>query len=327
MCVDGLCSIITYGMWVGSFTCAIPSFDLETFCRLMSKEHRAATWAHIVPPIAVMLANSPVPLKYDLSCLKVIVISAAPTKKELARKLQTRFPGVRILQGYGLTEGGPSIMHQNEWDGGEEAENVGCAGRLLSGTEVRLVDPDTLKDVGEGQEGELWICGPQVMIEYVRNKEATERTLVWEGGRKWLRTGDILRVDKKGDWYVTDRLKEMIKYKGFQVAPSELEDLLLKHEDVVDAAVCSVYDDGEATELPVAYVSLSEAKLEEVKQGKAEKQNVLNGVRSWVDGQVAGYKKLRGGVHHLQELPKTPSGKILRRELPAKKKEGRTGKL
>ena len=313
-------------MWLGNFTCAMPSFDLEAFCKLMSKDRYDATWAHIVPPIAVLLANSPVSLKYDLSSLRVIVISAAPTKKELARKLQTRFPGVRILQGYGLTEGGPSIMHQNEWDGGPDAENIGCCGRLLSGTEARLVDSDTLKDVGEGEEGELWVCGPQTMIEYVRNEEATERTLVWEGGNKWLRTGDILRVDGRGDWFVTDRLKEMIKYKGFQVAPSELEDLLLKHEVVVDAAVCSVYDDGEATELPVAYVSLSEAKLNDINGGE-EMRRVLDEVRSWVDGQVAGYKKLRGGLHHLQELPKTPSGKILRRELPVKKREGRIGKL
>lgn len=92
-----------------------------------------ATWAHIIPPIAVMLANSPVLLKYDLSSLKVIVISAAPTETGLARKLQARFPSVRILQGYGLTEGGPSIMHQNEWDGGPDAENIGCCGRLSSG--------------------------------------------------------------------------------------------------------------------------------------------------------------------------------------------------
>lgn len=314
-------------MWLGNFTCAIPSFDLDAFCRLMSKDHHNATWAHIVPPIAVMLANSPVPLKYDLSSLKVIVISAAPTKKELANKLQTRFPGVRILQGYGMTEAGPTISHQNEWDGGPDAENVGSAGRLVSGTEARLVDPATLEDVQEGQEGELWVCGPQTMIEYVRDKEATERTLVFEDGKKWLRTGDILRVDNQGDWYVTDRLKEMIKYKGFQVPPSELEDLLLKHEDVIDAAVCGVYDDAQATELPVAYVSLSSEKLETVRKSNIEKQKILEGVRDWVDAQVAGYKKLRGGVHHLQELPKTPSGKILRRELPAKKKEGRSGKL
>ena len=103
--------------------------------------------------------------------------------------------------------------------------------------------------------------------------------------------------------------------------------MLLKHEDVVDAAVCSFYNDDEATEWPIAYVSLSETKLEMIRTGKVQKQRVLDEVKTWIDGQVAGYKKLRGGVHHLQELPKTPSGKILRRELPAKKKAGRTGKL
>ena len=325
--VYGLSSIIMYGMWIGSYTCAIPSFDLETFCRLMAKDSQDATWTHIVPPIAVLLANSPVPLKYDLSGLKIIVISAAPTKKELAMKLQTRFPGVRILQGYGCTEAGPSVMMQSEWDGGPEAENIGCCGRLASGTEARLVDPETMKDVEEGQEGELLVCGPQVMIEYVRNKEATDRTVIWEDGKRWLRTGDIMRVDQTGDWFVTDRYKELIKYKGFQIPPSELEDLLLKHKDVVDAAVCSFYNDDEATEWPIAYVSLSETKLEMIRTGKVQKQRVLDEVKTWIDGQVAGYKKLRGGVHHLQELPKTPSGKILRRELPAKKKAGRTGKL
>jgi 4-coumarate--CoA ligase len=116
----------------------------------------------------------------------------------------------------------------------------------------------------------------------------------------------------------------MIKYKGFQVAPSELEDLLLRHPHVVDAAVCAVYDAKQATEIPLAYVSLTE---QHAKLPSSEIQYVVDSIRKWFDGQVAGYKKLRGGIHHLQALPKTTSGKILRRSLPAKVKEQRDNKL
>jgi len=133
-----------------------------------------------------------------------------------------------------------------------------------------------------------------------------------------------MKMDENGNFWVTDRLKEMIKYKGFQVAPSELEDLLLQHPNVSDAAVCSIYDNDQATELPLAYVSLAEISA---RLPPRETQELLNGIKSWIDGQVAGYKKLRGGIYHLQELPKTPSGKILRKNLPAKLKEARESRL
>ena len=133
-----------------------------------------------------------------------------------------------------------------------------------------------------------------------------------------------MRLDPKGNFWITDRLKEMIKYKGFQVAPSELEDLLLQHPEVTDAAVCAVYDNSQATEVPLAYVSLSP---EHVQWDEAKKAGVLEAIRAWVDRQLAGYKKLRGGVHHLQVLPKTTTGKILRKDLPAKLKEAREARL
>ena len=116
----------------------------------------------------------------------------------------------------------------------------------------------------------------------------------------------------------------MIKYKGLQIAPSELEDILVQHPSVIDAAVCAVYDNAQASEVPLAYVSLAAPHHS---LPAKEIEGMMEDVRSWVDGQVAGYKKLRGGVYHLQTLPKNPSGKILRRELPAKKKEGRVGVL
>lgn len=197
---------------------------------------------------------------------------------------------------------------------------IGSVGKVIAGTEVRLVDPDTLEDVAPGESGELWVRGPQTMMGYIRNPEATKNTFHGD----WYRTGDILTKDEHDNYYVTDRLKEMIKYKGFQVAPSELEDLLIQHPEVTDAAVCAVYDNNQATEVPLAYVSLKPEHLDKQHHHRA---SILEGIREWFDSRVAGYKKLRGGVHHLQQLPKTPSGKILRRELPVKIQERKTSKL
>lgn len=207
---------------------------------------------------------------------------------------------------------------QHESD--EGTENVGTCGKLLSSTEARLVSPVTGKDVGVNEEGELWVRGPQTMMGYVGNEKATAESFVGP----WLRTGDIMLRDANDNFWVTDRLKEMIKYKGLQIAPSELEDLLVQHESVVDAAVCAVYDDKEATEVPLAYISVTQAVLE---KGDAEVRRTCQEVQRWIDGRVAGYKRLRGGVHHLQVLPKNASGKILRRDLPAKIKGGRIGVL
>jgi len=312
--------VVTMGMWLGSFTCGLPGFDLDIFCQKMSQYK--ANWAHIVPPVAVLLAQSDIPVKYDLSALKRIIVAAAPMKKPLQMRLKCRFgKSTKVLQGYGLTECAPTVMHQHESD---EADYVGTVGKVVAGTEVRLVDPITGDDIapGSGKEGELWVPGPQVMIGYLGDASATRETLSPDG--QWLRTGDIMRMDKNNNFWITDRLKELIKYKGFQVAPSELEDLLLHHPHVVDAAVCSIYDDEQATELPLAYVSL---KPDLVRLAQGPKQNVLDEIRTWVDGQVAGYKKLRGGVFHLQELPKTPTGKILRKDLPAKIAQARKAKL
>lgn len=312
--------VVTAGMWLGSFTCALPGFDLETFCQKMSQYK--ANWAHIVPSVAVLLAQSDIPMSYDLSALERIVVAAAPMKKPLQMRLKARFgKSTKVLQGYGLTECSPTVMIQHDSD---EADYVGTVGKVIAGTETRLVDPITGADIapGSGKEGELWVRGPQVMMGYLGDEQATRETFSPDG--QWLRTGDIMRVDGNNNFWITDRLKELIKYKGFQVAPSELEDLLLHHPHVIDAAVCSIYDDEQATELPLAYVSL---RPDLTKLTQQPKQKVLNEIQTWVNGQVAGYKKLRGGVFHLQQLPKTPTGKILRKDLPAKIEQTRKAKI
>ncbi|KAL2851550.1 amp dependent CoA ligase [Aspergillus pseudoustus] len=325
--VYGLTIAVMAGMWVGAQYCGLPVFDLETFCQKSSE--LKVTDLHLVPPVALALAASPVAQKYDLDSLKRIVISAAPLKKNVQLLLKKRLPQTSVVQGYGLTEATGGIIHQID----EEEGAFGCVGKLFAGVEARLVDPKTNKDVGVGEEGELWVRGPVVMMGYVSDANATAQTF----SDGWLRTGDILTIDEKQNFWVTDRLKEMIKYKGFQIPPSELEDLLLRHPAVTDAAVCAVYDDSQATEVPLAYVSLSPEKLSALGLAaeassdsvpSPAKQALLNEICAWADSQVAGYKKLRGGVFHLQALPKTATGKILRRLLPVKLKEARVaGKL
>ncbi|KAL4793246.1 hypothetical protein BDV19DRAFT_366881 [Aspergillus venezuelensis] len=321
--IYGLSTVVVTGMWIGGLYLGLPSFDLETFCA-KSAEIRA-TDMHLVPPVALLLVTQGLAEKYDLKSLERIVIAAAPLKEKLQRELKARFSGVGICQGYGLTECSPGVTHQVH----DNDSSCGTVGKLIAGTEARLVSPITLKDIQPGQQGELWVRGPQVMMGYINDPTSTKNTFV-DG---WLRTGDILRIDERGDFWVTDRLKEMIKYKGFQIAPSELDDLILQHADVTDAAVCAFYSEAQATEVPMAYVSLVPEKAS---LPQNEIQGVLDEIGTWVDGQVAGYKRLRGGVFHLQDLPKTPTGKILRRLLPVptsavsavgKTEEGRVGKL
>ncbi|KAL4861976.1 hypothetical protein BDV12DRAFT_179558 [Aspergillus spectabilis] len=322
--IYGLSIAVMAGMWVGAQYCGLPAFDLETFCRKSSE--LKVTDLHIVPPVALLLATSPVAQKYDLASLQRIVISAAPLKKSVQLLLKKRLPHTSVCQGYGLTEATGGVIHQIE----EEEDAFGSVGKLFPGVEGRLVDPKSNKDVAVGEEGELWVRGPVVMIGYVGDRKATEQTF----SDGWLRTGDILTIDERQNFWVTDRLKEMIKYKGFQIPPSELEDLLIRHPAVTDAAVCAIYDETQATEVPLAYVSLSSEKLSLLGSSDSpeaisspEKQALLDEIRVWAEGQVAGYKKLRGGVFHLQVLPKTATGKILRRLLPAKLAEARAGNL
>ncbi|PKS05094.1 hypothetical protein jhhlp_008461 [Lomentospora prolificans] len=311
--IYGLFAVVLTGMWLGGHYHGLREFNLERYCE-KSSELRA-TDMHIVPPVALLLAASPVTQKFDLSSVKRIVVAAAPLKPELQRKLKQRFPDANVCQGYGLSECSPSVSHQFEQD----EDQIGTVGKILPGTELRLVHPETLKDVPEGEEGELWVRGPQVMMGYINDEAATKQTFHGD----WLRTGDIGKL-QNGNLWITDRFKEMIKYKGLQVAPSELEDLLLQHPAVADAAVCSVYDDAEVTEVPLAYVSLGPKHVD---LPSKEKEALLGEIRNWADARVAGYKKLRGGVFHLQVLPKNPTGKILRRLLPVKLKETRSQKL
>ncbi|MFI5395403.1 MAG: class I adenylate-forming enzyme family protein [Candidatus Binatia bacterium] len=269
-------------------------FDPLTSLALIH-EHRV-TVLYAVPPVLLALANLPDLKKHDLSSLRYMMSGAAPLPPEVGRRVQ-ELTGVTVLQGYGLTEASP-LTHLSPVDNPEliRLESIGWG---VSEQEDKIVDIETGKqDLGVDQTGELVVRGPQVMKGYWKAADETARAL--RDG--WLFTGDIARKDKDGFVYILDRKKEMIKYKGFGVAPAELEALLHEHPAVADCAVVSQPDE-EAGEIPKAFIVLN-------KGASATATDLMR----FVEGRVAGYKRIRA-VEFIDEIPKNPSGKILRRLL------------
>lgn len=269
-------------------------FDFEKM--LAALEKYRITYMPVSPPLVVAMAKSELTEKYDLSSLEVLGCGGAPLGKEVAEHFRTRFPHVEIVQGYGLTETGGGVAATI---GPEECERYGSVGRLVEFMEAEIVDPSTGEALPPGQQGELWLRGPTLMKGYVGDKEATAATFHPDG---WLKTGDICYFDSDGFLYIVDRLKELIKYKGYQVPPTELERLLHSHPEIADAAVVP-YPDEEAGQIPMAFV---------VRKGGS---NITgHQVMDYVAKQVSPYKKIRR-VCFVGSIPKNPSGKILRREL------------
>ncbi|KAJ8924339.1 hypothetical protein NQ315_007135 [Exocentrus adspersus] len=251
----------------------------------------------LAPPIAVFLEKSSKVLQYDLSSVKEIVCGAAPLSRETEQAIRKKLKNIQtIRQGYGLTEATLAItlLAQGE-------QRPGSCGRVITFMSCKVRDPETGKALGPNTVGELCFKGPMVMAGYYNDEKATKETFTPDG---WLRTGDLGYYDKEKYFYIVDRMKELIKYKGFQVAPAELEALLLNHPKVRDVGVVGLPDDI-AGELPVAFVVKKEGH-EDVTE--AELQN-------YVASMVSSPKHLRGGVIFVSEIPKNPSGKILRRVL------------
>lgn len=259
-----------------------------------------------VPPILLMMAKSDLHKRYDMSSLRLVLCGAAPVAPEIARTVGNAY-GVAMWQGYGMTEtAGISLIGNDQWGTPYSATGV-----LVPMVEAKMVDVDTGKDLGPHVVGELWVKGPTVMLGYHNNPAATSQTLM-PGG--WLRSGDLGYYDEYNQFFIVDRLKELIKYKAFQVAPAEIEALLLSHDGITDAAVIGIPDDV-AGEIPKAYVVKKDPNL------TAEE------VAAFVKGELSSYKQLRGGVQFLQEIPKSQSGKILRRVLRDQYHQKRTSKL
>lgn len=290
--IYGLEVLVNIYLAGGGGLITMPRFDLEQFLTLVSRHRTPRLW--IVPPVALALAKHPMVDQYDLSAVRQVVSAAAPLGAAVGGAVGDRL-GVETCQGYGMTELSP-VCHVSEL--GEA--RPGAVGRVLPNTECRIVDPATLADVVPGAEGEVWIRGPQVMKGYLNRPEADAGTFA-PGG--WLRTGDIGRVDEDGYLFITDRLKELIKYKGFQVAPAELEAELLTHPKIVDAAVIG-RPDAEAGELPIAFVVAAPG-------GDAPG---LEEVQAYLGDRVAHYKQIHA-LEVVEEIPKSASGKILRRLL------------
>lgn len=276
----------------GCTVVTMPRFDLEMYLDLCSKHKTPKLW--VVPPVALALAKHPLVDQYDMSAIKQLLSGAAPLGGDISDAVAARLGG-RAVQGYGMTELSP-VSHLTPLD---QAKS-GSSGITISNTECRIVDPETMSDVPVGHNGELWVRGPQVMKGYLNNPKATAETILEDG---WLRTGDIGHIDEGGFMFITDRLKELIKYKGFQVAPAELEAQLVTHPDIVDAAVVGKPDD-DAGELPVAFVvAAPEASVPP-----------LEDVQSYLAERLAHYKQIQI-IHTVDEIPKSASGKILRRLL------------
>ncbi len=291
--IYGMTVIMNLGLRDGVTIVTMPRFDLEQLLDLV-EAHRISR-GFIVPPVALALAKHPAVEGRDLSSIRHIKCGAAPLGPELSEQLAQRLDTF-VSQGYGLTETSP-VTHAIPFEPG--AERAGSIGPPVPGTECRIVDPESGEDVTEvGARGELWMRGPQIMKGYLNNPEATAATLDEDG---WLHSGDVAVVDADGYFQIVDRLKELIKYKGFQVAPAELEALILGHEGVADVAVIGVADE-EAGELPKAFVVPSSDDLDP------------DELIAWVSEQVSPQKRIRL-VELVEEIPKSPSGKILRRQL------------
>ncbi|MFF3913185.1 4-coumarate--CoA ligase family protein [Streptomyces sp. NPDC001852] len=296
--IYGLTALMNAPLRKGATVVVLPRFDLETF--LAAIENHRITGLYVAPPIVLALAKHPAVARYDLSSLKYVISAAAPLDAHLARACSQRLGLPPIGQAYGMTELSPGT-HVVPLDRLHDAP-AGTVGRLIAGTEMRIVsldDPD--KDLGTGESGEILIRGPQVMKGYLGRPDATAALIDTDG---WLHTGDVGHVDEDGWLFVVDRVKELIKYKGFQVAPAELEALLLTHPGIADAAVIGSYDD-DGNEIPHAFV---------VRRADAAEEPTENEIMLYVAERVAPYKRIRR-ITFIDTVPRAASGKILRREL------------
>lgn len=289
--IMGFAVVALGGLATSATLVTLPGFEPHSFLSAIA-DHSVRT-VFVVPPVANFLAATPLADDYDLSSLQTIGCGAAPLGGAVEEILTQRF-GCQVRQGYGMTESSGCISYPRFAD----EPRPGASGALLPNTEGAVVDPETGESLPAGETGEVWFRGPQVFTGYLHNPEASSATIIDDG---WVRTGDIGYFDADGFLYITDRLKELIKVKGFQVAPAELEALLFTHPGVADVAVIGRPDD-RAGEVPVAYVVPTDAVTDPAD------------IANWMNGEVSDYKRL-GEVIMTDAIPKNPSGKILRRIL------------
>ncbi|KAI1118812.1 hypothetical protein F5Y14DRAFT_397775 [Nemania sp. NC0429] len=295
--VYGLTCIALAGIRMGLPVIILPKFELEKACQAI--QEFGITFASIPPPVVLALAKHPAVSKYDLSSVKFVNSGAAPLSRNLVEAVWDRLT-IPVMQGYGLSETSPTLTKGVIFDW---KRYNGSAGKLLPNIAAKIVDLEG-RELPAGEEGELWVKGPNVFPGYLNRPELQNDTFSPDG---YFKTGDIGYFDTKGNLYITDRLKELIKYKGFQVAPAELEGILQGHSDIADACVIPAHDRQRETEVPRAYLVLKPG----VPRDDAKAQEII----AWLSSRVAEHKKLRGGVRFIDEIPKNASGKLLRRVL------------
>lgn len=271
-------------------------YDSQLFLKTL--QDKEVKLAFLVPPILVYMAKHDA-AGYDLSKLRLVVSAAAPVGKDLAEEFMERFPKARVAQAYGMTECSMCSHMSTLKDGVHDYTTVG---QLMPNYEQKIVDVSTGEAVPRGKLGEVCIRAETIMKGYLNRPEATQTTVDADG---WLHTGDIGFVDEFDQMTVVDRIKELIKVKGLQVPPAELEDLLLSHDHIDDAAVIGI-PDKRCGEVPLAFVVKASPELTEEE------------VKKFVEERVSSYKQLAGGVIFIDKVPKSPSGKILRRLLREK---------
>ncbi len=294
--IYGMVVIMMLGVANGGTVVTMPRFDMMEFLGLVQKYR--VTILPLVPPVVLGMVKHPAVAQFDLSSVRMVFSGAAPLGEDIARELSEKL-GCPVVQGYGMTEASP-VTHLSPTS--NAPWKPGSAGRVVPNTEVKLVDVASGAEAAQGEPGELWIRGPQIMRGYLGRPEETADCLDREG---WYHTGDVGYVDADGYFFIVDRTKELIKYKGLQVAPAELEALLVTHPAVLDAAVVRKADD-EAGEVPKAYVVL--------KPDEASRATSSEAIMDWVAARVAPHKRVRI-LEFVDQIPKSASGKILRRLL------------
>ncbi|CAN1813487.1 4-coumarate--CoA ligase 2 [Linum perenne] len=279
--------------------CVLPMFHIYALNSIMLCGLR-------VPPVVLAIAKSSETEKYDLSSIRMLKSGAAPLGKELEDAVGAKFPNARLGQGYGMTEAGPVLSMCLAFAKEPFEIKAGSCGTVVRNAEMKIVDPETGSSLPKNQRGEICIRGHQIMKGYLNDPESTSATIDKQG---WLHTGDIGFIDDDDELFIVDRLKEIIKYKGFQVAPAELEALLLAHPEIDDAAVVGIKDE-QAGETPVAFVVKS-----------ASSELTEDGIKQYISKQVVFYKRI-SRVFFREAIPKAPSGKILRKNLRAELANG-----
>ncbi|CAN1344843.1 4-coumarate--CoA ligase 2 [Linum perenne] len=309
--IYALNSIMLCGLRVGAAILIMPKFEIGTLLELIQRYR--VTIAPMVPPVVLAIAKSSETEKYDLSSIRMLKSGAAPLGKELEDAVGAKFPNARLGQGYGMTEAGPVLSMCLAFAKEPFEIKAGSCGTVVRNAEMKIVDPETGSSLPKNERGEICIRGHQIMKGYLNDPESTSATIDKQG---WLHTGDIGFIDDDDELFIVDRLKEIIKYKGFQVAPAELEALLLAHPEIDDAAVVGIKDE-QAGETPVAFVvksASSELTEDGIKQ-YISKQNLEMSL------QVVFYKRI-SRVFFREAIPKAPSGKILRKNLRAELANG-----